>query len=1038
MRKILASDVAATLLGTSLDFSDNQLFCGAPGANSNQGAVYVYDYDPNTGNFTNEQKLTASDGAAGHQFGCSLSVCGDWLVIGAKENPGTIGSAYAFHKVSGVWTQVSRLVYSAPAGYHYFGHTVVCGPNYMAVCSVQFRFFCIYRQSLSMGATETEQQAIIPTGWAYGLGNDAACSGDTLVLGAREDRDSAGGSNIGAVYIYTDDGTAFTLSQKLRASDIAPANDYFGYSVAIENDLLMVGSPRCDHSGFTDPGAIYVYTRSGGIFANEQKRYSATIADYTRIGRKISIRGGQMLTSNVPAWQYMTSSTSFVELWDNSSGDWSPVRQFQTFQPLGAYRNDFGTSLCLGLDNLVLVGESLVELASGTTGMIYAWIKDATNDWQHIWHHPDDLGRCLSVTISDDGNDILYGAHLDPTMGSNAGSATFLTRVVTSGVTSWTSQKVYASDAAVNMEFGVKVVLSGDWAFISGERRTVSGISEAGSLYIFKKTAGVWNEVQILTAPVVKIREYFSSGVTVIGSYLCVGASGHGFLDTVHGSVYIFTLVGGVWTHLQTLTDSTPVGHTFFGKNLATNGTDLFVATPRYAVSGHAAAGRVNVFEEVTPGVWAETQIVDLASYARGSRNLGTVMQGRGNRWVIGDPEADDLGIRTGCFFVLEKVAGTWTMTHRILAPVSGTNLGASVALRNDELFIGAKRLPLFLTGSDPSGNGVHYTLQGGNWVRDTTVRTYMPTPDLEYQIGDFTCTSIGEMCSTCAFAIDSGTFVMGPGAMYYPSYAGNISGGVYIYDPLTLLTPPYLISGPLTPNNDLTTVPSEWSIGCTSGIGDITSLVVGGYTAVLANVVQPGFTGTVVANGLGGYDVSLVADIDYWMPYTSIDWIITMNNGALIVTATGTIYKDVTLPYPAAFDRSNLTANKTWMTNIDSPLRFEEDCSVVLTTDEHAIQNNLENSIMVLKRGIPLQQHLGSSIPLLVFDPNDDRTLQEAVHEVLRAASVGEPRAELEKLITAAENDKTLTFAVPFRVNVLRNSQPKMLTIGKVKKDKI
>jgi N-acetylneuraminic acid mutarotase len=88
--KLTASDTApADLFGGSVSVSGDLAVIGAFGdddAGGESGSAYVYRYDPSSGDWIEEAKLTASDGAAGDNFGFSVSVSGDLAVIGAKKD----------------------------------------------------------------------------------------------------------------------------------------------------------------------------------------------------------------------------------------------------------------------------------------------------------------------------------------------------------------------------------------------------------------------------------------------------------------------------------------------------------------------------------------------------------------------------------------------------------------------------------------------------------------------------------------------------------------------------------------------------------------------------------------------------------------------------------------------------------------------------------------------------------------------------------------------------------------------------------------
>jgi len=88
------------------------------------------------------------------------------------------------------------------------------------------------------------------------FGSSVAVDGDTLVVGAWiEDTVAA---SAGAAYIFTRSGTTWTQQSKIQASDVE-ASDFFGYSVAISGDTVVVGANGEDTVA-TGAGAAYIFT----------------------------------------------------------------------------------------------------------------------------------------------------------------------------------------------------------------------------------------------------------------------------------------------------------------------------------------------------------------------------------------------------------------------------------------------------------------------------------------------------------------------------------------------------------------------------------------------------------------------------------------------------------------------------------------------------------------------------------------------------------------------------------------------------------
>ena len=116
-----------------------------------------------------------------------------------------------------------------------------------------------------------------------------AVSGDTVVVGAHGEDSSATGVNgnqsdnsaadAGAAYVFVRSGTTWSQQAYLKASNTG-AGDYFGCSVAVSGDTVVVGAYGEDSSATgvngnqadnsaTDAGAAYVFVRSGTTWSQQ-------------------------------------------------------------------------------------------------------------------------------------------------------------------------------------------------------------------------------------------------------------------------------------------------------------------------------------------------------------------------------------------------------------------------------------------------------------------------------------------------------------------------------------------------------------------------------------------------------------------------------------------------------------------------------------------------------------------------------------------------------------------------------------------------
>ena len=131
MAKLTASDGAAgDEFGISVAVDGDTLVIGARGTDSDKGAIYVFN-KPATGwpsNTTEATKLTATGGSQDDWFGASVALGGDTIVVGAAGGEDTVeGSAYVFTKNSGTWSQKAKLTPSNGEANDEFGNSVALG-----------------------------------------------------------------------------------------------------------------------------------------------------------------------------------------------------------------------------------------------------------------------------------------------------------------------------------------------------------------------------------------------------------------------------------------------------------------------------------------------------------------------------------------------------------------------------------------------------------------------------------------------------------------------------------------------------------------------------------------------------------------------------------------------------------------------------------------------------------------------------------------------------------------------------------------------
>ena len=157
-----------------------------------------------------EAKITASDGAPDDHFGFLVSISGDYAVVGASsndDNGSNSGSAYVFKRTGTTWAQEAKLLPSDGATEDHFGASVSISGDYAVLGA-----WCDDDNGLSSGSAYlfkrsgtnwTQEAKLLPSDGAPGdnFGWSASISGDYSVLGAPFDDDN--GLSSGSAYVYT-------------------------------------------------------------------------------------------------------------------------------------------------------------------------------------------------------------------------------------------------------------------------------------------------------------------------------------------------------------------------------------------------------------------------------------------------------------------------------------------------------------------------------------------------------------------------------------------------------------------------------------------------------------------------------------------------------------------------------------------------------------------------------------------------------------------------------------------------------------------
>lgn len=361
------------------------------------GAVYIFVRTGST--WTQQAYLKASNTDAEDQFGSTVAIHGDTIVVGAAwedsaatgvngnqaDNSASFaGAAYVFTRSGTTWSQQAYLKASNTQAEDNFGTAVAISGDTILVgapgedsnatgvngnqtdnsASVAGAVYVFTRTG-----TDWTQQAYLKASNAEGgdyFGNAVAISGDTLVVGAAyEDSSSPGvngdqsnnsGAYAGAAYVFVRSGTTWSQQAYLKASNPSTSDTWwqgyeFGFSVAVSGDTVIVGSPAEDGSNtgvnstpsgyLNSAGAAYIFGRDGTTWSQQAYLKAHNSAYGMYFGRSVAASGDKVLVSGKPTSNGAEYPAGYVFKRDGTS--WSPLA-FLPSNGAGGHRISVGIS----------------------------------------------------------------------------------------------------------------------------------------------------------------------------------------------------------------------------------------------------------------------------------------------------------------------------------------------------------------------------------------------------------------------------------------------------------------------------------------------------------------------------------------------------------------------------------------------------------------------------------------------------------------------------------------------------------------------
>lgn len=309
----------------AINSAGNRIVVGAPGRNQYKGSAYVFRLDLGSDGlpyWSEEQEITALDGAMQDRFGLSTAISDFCIVIGSPLEGGSSsnrGAVYVYEFIfEGGWVEKQKLVAPENSDFLFFGWSVAIEGNWMVAGAIQDMTvgsaYVINKKASGSWEFETKLEPLDDDRITGGLfGHSVSISLDRIVVGAR-----FASPGYASVFRYID--PQWEWEQKIKLMDETGVGE-FGSAVAIAGEQIVVGAPGSD----SGRGAAYLFgLGADNTWIPEQILTDPYASAGFRFGRSVSI-ADDLIVAGAPG-----SDAAFVfRFTPDSDGDGVPDEEDQ-------------------------------------------------------------------------------------------------------------------------------------------------------------------------------------------------------------------------------------------------------------------------------------------------------------------------------------------------------------------------------------------------------------------------------------------------------------------------------------------------------------------------------------------------------------------------------------------------------------------------------------------------------------------------------------------------------------------------------------
>lgn len=448
------------------------------------GSCSIFKREGNSWVF--QTKLVADERESGDRFGKTVSIDGDYLVVGVpykhidlQEN---VGAAYIFKRENDNWIQQAKLVADGGLAHENFGDSVDISGSTVIVGTMY------QDQMVKNGGTafifEREGNNWTQKAHLYShdvemndnFGVSVSISGDYAAIGASGDDDKGSGS--GSVYIFKKENNTWTNQTKIIIEE-GTQGDNFGFAVSISEDYLVVGAPSQEYQGpeYTVwAGVVHIFKRENETWNQISKHVGTNPNHGDNFGKAVSIQGRNFIIGAFNEAEFAISAgasyismicderfigdyceSCFEDIWTGS--DCLTCKNSKTVHYTSSYfeKTDDGSDIC-SFDNYRLpISSNIVSFHKSDENHVCKLFQTCVDNIEEQISAEDSINWWYSIKGIINNQEQELFSNIVELKGEN--QINYLSKINGIKLTSWDHDDIY-SKKVIQIEFPVTKTVS--------------------------------------------------------------------------------------------------------------------------------------------------------------------------------------------------------------------------------------------------------------------------------------------------------------------------------------------------------------------------------------------------------------------------------------------------------------------------------------------------------------------------------------------------------------------------------------------------